>query len=104
MERLIKWSLGILGVVVVVCMVLLIPSASDRVAKWTGSTGDKIRGAAETIAGIAIGLILVTFAIAAVGAMPIVAGVLFAAGLAVLLWNVYPLFKKTKPMTENAKG
>lgn len=80
-----------LGVIVILAFILLIPPVSNKVGSWVGKTGDTIRGIAQTVAGIVIGIMLITWGIAALEVPPL--GVtMIIAGLGMLGWNVYPLF------------
>lgn len=93
--------LAFLGVVIIVAMLLQIPVLSDYVAKVTGSTGDKIRSVARTIASLAIGVALVTWGIASL-AVPVLGGVMIVAGLVLVAYSVWPLFKSKTVTAGNA--
>lgn len=98
-----KWTgsqkvMALLGIVLIVCMVLLLPPVSDKVADMAGSTGAKIRGWAQTIAGLTVGALLVTWGIGAL-AIPVLGGIMIVAGLALIAWNLYPLFKTADTST-----
>lgn len=93
--------LAFLGIVIVVAMLLQIPMVSDYVAKLTGSTGEKIRSVARTIASIAVGVALVTWGIASL-AVPILGGAMIVAGLALLAYSLWPLFKSSQAKASSA--
>jgi hypothetical protein len=86
------------GFIALLAMLLMLPMVSNKVGEWTGIAGDKIRGAAQTVAGIAIGVALVTWGIAAL-ALPVLGGVMIVAGLAMIAYNVWPLFTGGGSMT-----
>jgi hypothetical protein len=79
------------GVVAVLAMLLMLPWVSDKVGAMFGVAGDKIRTVAQTVAGVAIGVALVTWGIAAL-ALPVLGGIMIVAGLAMIAYNVWPLF------------
>lgn len=86
--------IGFLVIVAIVAMLLMVPPVQKAVAKATGAAEDKIRFVAGTIAGTAIGLILVNFGIVALASIPVVGIALILAGLALAAYALYPLFKK----------
>ena len=92
-SKFFKWAVGILGFILILCMLLMVPSVSDKVAEIPvlKATGEKIRSVAQTIAGIAIGGIMIMCGIA-LASIPILAAVLIIGGLGLLAWNLYPLF------------
>lgn len=93
-SKFIVWFLLILAIIVILSLILLLPPVSDRVGKMIGKTGDAVRGVAQTVAGIVIGIMLVTWGIAALE-IPILGGAMIVAGLGMLGWNVYPLFQSS---------
>lgn len=89
---------GALGIIVIICMIILLPPVSEKIADMAGSTGDKVRGWAQTIAGLAVGTMLVTWGIGAL-AVPMLGVIMIAAGLAMIAWNLWPLFKPADTST-----
>ena len=93
--------LAVLAIVILVAMLLQIPFVSDYVAKVTGSTGDKIRSVARTIASLAIGVALVTWGIASL-AVPILGVGMILAGLALVAYSLWPLFRPSSAQAQSA--
>ena len=90
--------LAVLAVVIIVSLILQIRPVSDYVGKVAGVAGDKVREVARVIASIAIAVALVTWGIASL-AVPVLGGAMILAGLALLAYSVYPLFKSGSPGT-----
>lgn len=80
---------GILAILVIIALVMLfIPESATKVAEWTGSTTQKVKDTAVAVIGVAIGLLLISFGVAAL-AVPFVGGSLIVIGLALGGWAVY---------------
>jgi hypothetical protein len=91
-SKLIYKIIAVLAFIVLVCFLLMIPPVADTVAGWTGIASSKIRSAAMTIAGTAVGLLVMSFGVTALAAAPIVGIVLLAVGLALAVYSLWPLF------------
>lgn len=92
MKKGIKLLLGVVVFVVIVCMLLSFNPVATQVSKITGMASAKIKGWAQTIAGAGIGIMLISFGVTALAAMPIVGIALLIVGVAVLAYSVWPLF------------
>lgn len=92
MKKWLKWVLGILAFIVLICIVLMFPAVSNPVGNAIGVAGSKIRSVAAGVAAAGIGLLLVSFGVTALAAVPVVGIVLIVIGLAALAWGVYSLF------------
>jgi len=93
-----KWLYRILGLVafiVIIALVMLIPPVSDKVGTMVGKSGAWIRGIAQTVAGLGVGVLLVICGALIGASLPIIAGAMVIAGLGMLAWNLYPLFKSS---------
>jgi len=87
------WITGILTFIVLFALLLnMWPAASDSVAKVFKTTGQKVRAVAQTVIGVGVGLILVSFGVTALAVAPIVGVVLIVIGLVLAGWTLYPLF------------
>ena len=92
MKRSIKLLLGIVAFVVILCMILSFDPVATQVSKVTGMASAKVKGWARTIAGAGVGIMLISFGVTALAAMPIVGIALIVIGLAILAYSVWPLF------------
>lgn len=90
--------IALMAFVVVVCIILLIPPVTAKVATMTGITSAKIKYVAQTIIGAGVGLMLISFGVAALTA-PIVGIILIGIGITLLAYSLWPLFKGSSPMT-----
>ena len=91
------------AVVVVICIILLIPPVTAKVSAWTGVAASKIAYVAQTIIGTGVGIMLISFGVAALSA-PIVAFALIVIGLSLLAYSLWPLFKKNSTMKISGAG
>lgn len=82
----------VLVIIVLVAMLLTTKPVADAVSKVTGWSAAKIQSAAKFVVGIGISVALVTWGIA-VMAIPVLGVGLIVAGLALLAYSVWPLFK-----------
>ena len=90
--------ISILGFVVLVCIILLIPPVTTKVSSWTGIAASKIKYVAQTVVGAGVGLMLISFGVAALAA-PVVGFTLIVIGLTILAYSLWPLFKSGSAMT-----
>lgn len=84
--------LTFVAIVIVIALLLMWPPVSDRVAAMANTTGDRVRSVARTIAGIGLGVALVTWGIAAIS-VPVLGVAMVVIGLALLAYSVWPLFR-----------
>jgi hypothetical protein len=90
------------AIVTAVAMLLWqVPAASNWFAGVIGTTGEAIRNTAATIVGIGIGVMLISFGVAALS-VPVLGVVLVVIGLAMLGYSLWPLFKPRSQ--QNATG
>lgn len=79
-----------LGIIALICILLLLfPKAAQKVSDWTGIAYSTLQNTLVTVAGIAIGGMLISFGVTALAAVPIVGIVLVAVGLIILGWSLY---------------
>jgi len=83
-----------LVLLIILSLLCLFTPVANRVGGWVGKTGDQIKSIAQTVAGIALGILLVTWGIAALEIPPLGIGMIVA-GLGMLGWNIYPLFSSS---------
>lgn len=96
MKPIFKWIL-LLGVVLVLAMLAMLPPVADQLSKMTAVPAAKIKAIAQTVATIALGLIVVSWGIAALS-LPVLGGVMIVAGLALVAWGVWPLFQSSNDL------
>lgn len=93
--KLLYKFIAFVAVVVLVAIALMIPPVSDKVGEWVKVPGAKIRAVAQTIVGIGIGVMLISWGIAALS-LPVLGGAMIVIGLAILAYSVWPLFRSSK--------
>jgi hypothetical protein len=98
------WLIAILAFIILLCFALLIPPISNKVGEMVGVAGSKIRSVVSTIASAAIGLLLCSFGVTALAAVPVVGVILLVVGLALLAWSVWPLFSDSAPVNNGGSG
>lgn len=84
-----------LAFLVVLCMILTIPAVAEKVSNVTGIAADKLKRVGQVIMGSALGLMLVSFGVTALAAVPIVGVLLIVIGLTIAWWAVKPLLQPT---------
>ena len=87
------------AIVVVIALLLSIPQVASQVGKVTGWASDKVVSVARTIVGIGLGVLLVTWGIAALS-IPILGGALIVIGLTLLAFSLWPLFKPSSSIPQ----
>ena len=92
--------IAFLVVIVVLAMIVLIPPVTNKVAGWTGTAASKVKYIAQTIVGAGVGLLLVSFGVAALSA-PIVGICLILAGVALAAYSLWPLFRPNMSVSTN---
>jgi len=95
MKRFIYIVLMIAGLVLILSLILMIPPVGEKVAKTLNVASDKFKMVVRTIAGIALGVLLVGWGIAALTGMPVLGAVMIIGGLGMLAWNLWPLFSSS---------
>lgn len=90
------------AVVVVICIILLIPPVTAKVSAWTGIASAKIAYVAKTVIGTGVGIMLISFGVAALSA-PVVGTALIVIGVVLLAYSLWPLFKSNN-MTASSGG
>jgi hypothetical protein len=98
----ITW-LVLLSIVIVLAMLCLFDPVAETVGKWTGVAADKIKTTAKTVVGAAIGLLLISYGVAAL-AVPILGGALIVIGVALLAYSLWPLFTSSSSSSVEKTG
>lgn len=102
MKGWLKWSMIILALLFLLsAIVSMVPSASTAVGKLVGATAEKTKQVARVIMGAAVGLLLVCAGVYVAAALPIVGIALIVIGLAITLYSMWPLFKKSTELPAN---
>ena len=101
-KKWLKWVLGILLFLVILSVIMLFPGPSNAIGNAVGVAGSKIRSVAATVAYAGVGLLLVSFGVTALAAMPVVGIALIVVGLAMTAWALYNAF--SKPSTTSTGG
>ena len=101
MKRSAKFFLTVVVMVTVIAIILLIPPVTAKVSAWTGIAASKINTVAVTVVGTGVGLILIYFGVAALGALPIVGVGLIIAVVAVLAHSLWPVCRSNTITASN---
>lgn len=91
-------AIAVLAFIVLICFLLMIPPVAAWVSSTTGIAAQKIRGLAITVAGTAIGLLLVSFGVTAL-TVPVVGIVLIGVGIALVAYSLWPLLTNKSAST-----
>jgi hypothetical protein len=84
--------LTFVAIVLIIAFLLTLDPVANQVSKVTGAAADKIKMAAQYIVGIALGVMLISWGIAAIS-LPLLGGAMILIGLAILAYSLWPLFK-----------
>ena len=79
------------GIILLLSMIVMIPPVTTKVSSMLNVPIQTVRSWAQTVCGIALGVALVTWGIAAL-AIPVLGGIMIVAGLALIAYSVWPLF------------
>lgn len=93
-KKWLKWMIGILLFLVILAIIMLFPGPSNAIGNAVGVAGSKIRSVAATVAYAGVGLLLVSFGVTALAAMPVVGIALVVVGLVMVGWALYNAFSK----------
>lgn len=96
MSKLMRNLLIGLAIIILLSLLLTFQPIGDAVSKATGVASDKIRGVAQTIAAIGIGVLLILVGVTALASSVLLGGVLLVIGIILLASAVWPLFSKPK--------
>ena len=101
--KMIYRIIAVLTFVIAVCLIFIfIPPVTAAVSRWTGIAADKITSTMSMVFSSAVGLLLISFGVTALAALPIVGAILIGIGVVILIWALWPLFSsKPKPALNN---
>lgn len=75
---------GLLAILIIMCVAIIaFPKLAYKISDWTNTSVDTVRRTVLAVAGIALGLTLVSFGVGAL-AVPIVGGALIVVGLIII--------------------
>jgi len=84
----------VIGIITVIALILMIPAVSRQAEKVTGIAASKIRNTAADVVSIAVAIMLISFGVAALAAVPWVGVILIGVGIGLLAYTLWPLLSR----------
>lgn len=94
-KKTIKLLSGILILIMFISFIMSIPWVATKTGEILKVPGQKIMNIARTVAGVSLGLYLISTGVAAL-AVPVIGIALIVVGVILVTWSVWPFFTNKK--------
>lgn len=88
-KKFIIWTVALAIIIILALLMLFFPKVADKVGEAVGKPGSVIRNFALTMLTLCVGLMFVSWGVAALALSPVLGGALIVIGVSMVFYSMY---------------